>query len=68
MNKPLSLSDRQLRLLEEAAKAVPVSKLDEFLQQLASPRCKLHSTPSSIASLITSCVTHNLEQPNETDP
>jgi hypothetical protein len=33
--KPLSLSDRQSTLVRDAAKAVPISKLDEFLQQLA---------------------------------
>jgi hypothetical protein len=44
--KPLSLSDRQLRLVQTAAKAVPVSRRDEFLQKLAA---HLTSEPSDAA-------------------
>jgi hypothetical protein len=32
---PIGLTDRQLRLVEQAAKAVPVRKRSEFLQQVA---------------------------------
>jgi hypothetical protein len=32
---PIGLTDRQLRLIETAARAVPVRKRDEFLQKLA---------------------------------
>jgi hypothetical protein len=34
--KPLSFSDRQLRLLTEAAKALPVHRREMFLQQVAA--------------------------------
>jgi hypothetical protein len=46
--KPLSPSDRQSRLVQDAAKAVPISKLDEFLQQLAR---HLGAEPSDAAVL-----------------
>jgi hypothetical protein len=35
MNKPLSLSDRQLKLIKDAARAVPLARRDEFLQRVA---------------------------------
>src|SRR5262249_17026548 len=44
--KPLSLTDRQLRLVQTAAKAVPVQRRDEFLQRLAA---QLTSQPSDAA-------------------
>jgi hypothetical protein len=40
MIKPLSLTDRQVRLITEAAKAVPIERRDDFLQKLA-----MHLTP-----------------------
>jgi hypothetical protein len=46
MTKPLSLSDRQLRLVQQAAKAVPVNRRDDFLQKLAA---HLTSEPSDAA-------------------
>ncbi len=39
MSKPLSLSDRQLRLIQEAAKAVPVPRRDDFLQKVTAQLC-----------------------------
>lgn len=36
MNKALSLSDRQLRLVQSAAKAIPAGRRDEFLQKVAA--------------------------------
>jgi hypothetical protein len=36
MNKPLSLSDRQLELLKNAARAVPPRQREEFLQKVAN--------------------------------
>lgn len=44
--RPLSLSDRQLWLVTKAAKAVPVSHRDHFLQQVAA---HLASEPSDDA-------------------
>jgi hypothetical protein len=35
MSKPLSLTDRQLGLVQAAAKAVPVQRRDAFLQSVA---------------------------------
>ena len=35
MIKPLSLSDRQLEFLQNAARAVPVRQREEFLQKVA---------------------------------
>jgi hypothetical protein len=43
---PLALTDRQLRLIETAARAVPVRKRDEFLRKVAS---HLTSEPSDHA-------------------
>jgi hypothetical protein len=36
MTKPLSLSDRQMRLLQTAAKAVPLRQRSEFLEKVAN--------------------------------
>jgi hypothetical protein len=44
--KPLALTDRQLRLVQMAACAVPVPKRDEFLQKVAK---HLTSDPSDAA-------------------
>ena len=44
--KPLALTDRQLRLVQAAAKAVPAQRRDEFLQRLAA---QLTSQPSDAA-------------------
>jgi hypothetical protein len=44
--KALSLSDRQLRLVQNAAKAIPANRRDEFLQKLAA---HLTSDPSDAA-------------------
>jgi hypothetical protein len=44
--RPLSLSDRQLRLVTNAAKAVPLARRDDFLRQVAA---HLTSEPSDIA-------------------
>jgi hypothetical protein len=33
---PLALTDRQMRLIQNAAQAVPVQRRDEFLQRLAA--------------------------------
>jgi hypothetical protein len=47
-NRPLSLSDRQLRLVTAAAKAVPQSRRDSFLKEVAR---HLTSEPSDAAVL-----------------
>jgi hypothetical protein len=46
MIKPLSLSDKQLRLMQTAAKAVPPRRRDEFLKCVAS---RLGETPTDQA-------------------
>ena len=43
---PLSLSDRQLRLLQNAARSVPVDRRDAFVRGVASHLC---NEPSDIA-------------------
>jgi len=44
--KPLALTDRQLRLVQNAAQALPVQRRDEFLQRLAA---QLTSEPPDAA-------------------
>jgi hypothetical protein len=44
--KPLALTDRQLRLIETAARAVPVAQRDTFLRKVAA---HLTSEPSDHA-------------------
>ena len=44
--KPLALTDKQMRLVQNAAQAVPVRRRDEFLQRLAA---QLTSEPSDAA-------------------
>jgi hypothetical protein len=46
MTIPIGLTDRQLRLVETAARAVPVRRRDEFLQAVAK---HLTSEPSDAA-------------------
>ena len=46
MPKPLSLTDRQLRLVQTAARAVPVAQRDTFLRKVAA---HLTSEPSDHA-------------------
>ena len=36
MTKPLALTDRQMRLVRNAAQSLPVQRRDEFLQRLAA--------------------------------
>lgn len=44
--KPLALTDRQLRLVQNTARAIPVTRREEFLQRVAS---HLTSEPSDEA-------------------
>jgi hypothetical protein len=46
MPKPLALTDRQLKLIETAARAVPVQQRDAFLRKVAA---HLTSEPSDHA-------------------
>jgi hypothetical protein len=46
MPKPLALTDRQLRLVQTAARAVPVAQRDTFLREVAA---HLTSEPSDAA-------------------
>lgn len=46
MQRPLSLSDRQMQLVRNAARAVPVSQRDQFLQNVAA---RLVDAPSDAA-------------------
>jgi hypothetical protein len=40
MKRPLSLTDNQLRLIERAARALPVNTRDAFLQDVCRARCQ----------------------------
>ena len=52
----LALTDRQLRLITDAAKAVPVNRRDEFLQRLAR-----HLTPEPSDAAVQSAVNAQLD-------
>jgi hypothetical protein len=54
---PLSLSDRQLRLVTTAAKAVPVTKRDEFLQKVAK-----HLMPEPSDNAVASAINAQLDR------
>jgi hypothetical protein len=56
-SKPLSLTDRQLRYLQNAARAVPVRQRDAFLQSVAK---HLASEPSDLA--VMACVNAMLDR------
>lgn len=50
-SKPLALTDHQLRLVTDAAKAVPVNRRDEFLQRLARHLTHKPSDAAVLAAL-----------------
>jgi hypothetical protein len=57
MNKPLSLSDRQLRLVQNAAKAVPVRQREQFLQKVAK-----HLLPEPSDNAVASAINAQLDR------
>jgi hypothetical protein len=54
--KPLSLTDRQLTLVRNAARAMPVNARDQFLRDVAS---HLADTPSDAAVMMAINVTYD---------
>jgi hypothetical protein len=56
MTRPLSLTDRQMRLVQNAAKAVPVDRRDEFLQRLAK-----HLTPEPSDAAVVAALNAQLD-------
>jgi hypothetical protein len=56
MSTPLSLTDRQMRLVTSAARAVPVSRRDEFLRRLA-----LHLAPQPSNSAVQAALNAQLD-------
>jgi hypothetical protein len=51
MTKALSLSDRQLRLLQDAARAVPPRQREQFLQKVANHLAEEPSDSAVIAAI-----------------
>jgi hypothetical protein len=53
---PLSLTDRQMRLVQDVAKALPIDCCDEFLQRLAR-----HLTPKPSDAAVVAAINAQLD-------
>jgi hypothetical protein len=59
---PLSLTDRQMRLVQNAARAVPINRRDEFLQRIAQ-----HLTPAPTDAAVAAALNAQLDALTHTE-